>query len=220
LGYPLLQKFGLPATIFLSTAYVHSGDFLPFDRLQLIRSFKPEGPQSQPEDLASLPYKRIPLDSYLRRIRPLWDRVRRQLQEEHCDTLRPLRIEELGAFDPRLIELGAHTHTHAILRNETPQRREQELLLSVRNVREWTGGRVTLFSYPNGEQGDFDDTDKEILQSQGIIAAFSTVPGANSSDCDWMAMKRYSVGLWHSKSAFVSEVTGFRSGLRSLFAKR
>ena len=42
LASPVLERYGIPATIFLSTRWVEEGALFPFDRLRLLRLWKPE----------------------------------------------------------------------------------------------------------------------------------------------------------------------------------
>jgi len=219
LAYPLLQKYRLPATIFLATKYVEGGDLFPFHRLSLIRlaGYLDEGPVSG-SGKSLLEYKTNPLDSVLERTERCWQEVKSQLSKDQYETLRPLRIGELKQFDSGLVDFGAHTHTHCILRNETELRREHEISESLELVSHWLGSPTRLFSYPNGEPGDFNARDKEVLRSRGVEAAVSMLPGSNRSGSDLLELKRYGVGLHHDHDAFVCEVSGFSTALRSFAA--
>lgn len=221
LAHPLLQKYRLPATIFLATAYIESGSFFPFDRLRLIQCARREqkGPGDDAEN-SLLEYKSNPLDLVLKRADERWSKVRPQLSKAQYETLRPLRLEELQRFDGALIGFGTHTHTHCILRNETTPRRQSDISMSVQSLRRWSHNPVRLFSYPNGQRGDFDERDKQVLQSQGIEAAVTTICGANKPGCDLLELRRYPVGLYHETNEFIAEVTGFRSFLLSVLARR
>ncbi len=207
LAYPLLQNYGLPATIFVSTAYVESGEFFPFLRLRLIRLAGAA--------LGSLPdYKTNLLDHVLESTRDPWDKVRPNLSADQCRALRPLCVDEISRFDPEIIEFGAHGHTSCILGNEQPQRREYEISTSIELIRRWTNRPVTLFSFPNGALGDFGEQDKDVLRSLSVQAAVTGIPGTNRVGSDPLELKRYPVGIHHDCAAFVAEVTGFRSALK------
>jgi peptidoglycan/xylan/chitin deacetylase (PgdA/CDA1 family) len=209
LAYPVLAKYELPATIFLSSSYVESGGFFPFIKLKLIElSLGAEAARK-----ALLSYKSMPLDKVMNRADQWWPPVEAELTRDQLETLRPLTIDEAKAFNPELIELGGHSHTHCILRNESPSRRRQEIVTCTEAVARWTGRPVTLFSYPNGQRQDFDQTDKDILRAHGVNIAVSGIGGANGPDFDPLELRRYPVGLYHDRNRFRVEISGLRSAI-------
>ena len=207
LAYPLLHKYQMPATIFLSSAYMESGELFPFLQMQLIAL-------SGRDNNAGAPvYKSDPLDRVLEWIGSRWSTVNRNLTQDQLETLRPLTVKQVKAADTELIEFGAHSHTHCIFKNESRERREQEIRTSINKVAQWTGRTVRLFSYPNGEVGDFSETDKQWLRECGIEAATTGIPGTNGKHTDPLELKRYPVGLFHDAVGFRAEVTGFRTAV-------
>ena len=193
------------ATIFLSSAYVESGELYPFLKLQFLkRSGLANG---VPE------YKSEPLDAVSSWIDEWWPTVDKTLTDDQRRTLRPLTVDQVRTADPELIAFGAHTHTHCILENETQQRRQKEITLSLDKVMQWTGRPVELFSYPNGQRNDFGEVDKQILQARGVQAAVSGIRGANNHRSDLLELRRYPVGMYHDSAAFSAEVTGFRTAV-------
>jgi peptidoglycan/xylan/chitin deacetylase (PgdA/CDA1 family) len=205
LALPLLRKYRIPATIFLSTSYVESGDMYPFLKLKFVR-------EAAGEPVAD--YKSAPMDELLRRSAPWWPAACLRLTDQQRQTLRSMTIDEVRSCDMDLIEFGGHTHTHCILKNETPARRSEEIRTCLAKIREWTGRPSRLFSYPNGEVGDFDEGDKAVLRDEGIEVAVTGVPGANGSRSESLALRRYPIGLFHDKYGFRAEVTGFRSTVK------
>jgi peptidoglycan/xylan/chitin deacetylase (PgdA/CDA1 family) len=205
LAYRLLTQFQMRATVFLSSAYVESGELYPFIKLRLVHMYGGTGCENAPE------YKSRPLQEVADWLNERWPEVRGGLTEDQIRTLRPLTVREVQEADLDFIEFGGHTDTHCILRNETAERRKDEICCSIRKVMEWTGRPVRLFSYPNGERGDFAETDKQTLREKGIRAAVTGIAGANGSDADLLELKRFPVGLYHGSSGFRAEVTGFRS---------
>jgi peptidoglycan/xylan/chitin deacetylase (PgdA/CDA1 family) len=205
LACPLLVKYGLPATFFLSSAYMESGEFFPFLKLNLIRL------HGAPKSL--LDYKSNPIDRVTQEADRWWPMVRQRLSDSQLATLRPLSVDEVRRIDSPLIELGAHSHTHCILSNETAARRQHEIQISIGRVAQWTGRPVRLFSYPNGQRGDFGEIDKQALRAAGIAAAVSGIAGANGRRSDLLELRRYPVGIAHDNAGFCAEVTGFRTAL-------
>ena len=212
LAMPLLQKYSAPASIFLSTAYVESGDWYPFLKLKFLRLA---------DQSVSLPdYKTSPLDAVLASAAPLWPHVEARLTQAQRETLRPMTVGEVRAADPTIIEFGAHSHTHIIPRNETTERRRTEVRESVRKVAEWTGRTVRIYSYPNGEARDFGDIEKEALRNEGVTVAVSGIAGANRHQCDPLALRRYPLTLQHDEWRFRAEVAGLRTLMLSIIDGR
>jgi peptidoglycan/xylan/chitin deacetylase (PgdA/CDA1 family) len=204
---PLLEQYQVPASIFLSTSYVETGSFYPFLALKLLRLA---------DRKLSLPdYKSSPIDDVLNAIARHWPAVEGHLSTDQRETLRPLTIQEVRRTRSPLIDFGAHSHTHCIARNETQQRRDEEVRTSVFKVGEWIGRPVPTFSYPNGEAGDFGDIEKASLRAAGIEAAVTGISGANRRGCDPFELRRYPLTLHHDNSRFRAEVSGFRSALMS-----
>ncbi len=217
LAYPVLKKLGVPATVFLITQCIESGDFFIFDRPRFLDRHRAGG-----EDPAPLverfwqAYRRGPLETALAESTSWWDQVSTKISAEQRDSLRPLTVEEVKNFDPDLVEFGAHTHRHPILRNEPPDRRAWEIQTSIARVREWTGRPARFFAYPNGKTGEFDEFDKKVLGSQGIEAAFSTNTGFNRKGQDLFECRRIGVGLYHDADAFIAETSGLRQLLKMI----
>lgn len=209
LAQPLLARYRAPATIMLSSAYIESGGMYPFLQLQLIRQMAPQWQSS----LVS--YKDHPVDEVLASAAPAWREVQSRLTADQVSTLRPLTVKEVQSANPRILKFGAHTHSHCILRNESPARRAEEIRMSVERVETWTRSKSPLFSYPNGEPGDFSDTDKQILREAGVTAAVTGIGGLNSPDCDPLALRRLPVGLYHDPTGFQVELSGLRSAALS-----
>ena len=211
LAAPLLHRYGLPATVFVSTAHVESGQLFVSDLLRLIR-LSGLMPANHSHHFSRA--KKIPVDILLQHAAPYL--VNLQITPEQHDGLRPLRIDELTKLNDGLIALGTHTHHHCILANENLQRRRWEITKSIRALSEWTGQRVFAFAYPNGDDGDYDERDKEILREHSVSVAVSAQPGTNHSGCDLLELRRYPVGLYHKRHTFAAEITGLRTVVRRL----
>ena len=208
LAAPLLERYGMTATVFLSTAYVESGDWYPFLKFKLIRL--------RCRDAVLPDYKTSPLDFVREAAARYWPDVEVTLTAEERETLRPMTVEEVRSSGGHTITFGAHSHVHAIARNEDPERRRLEVRTSVQKVSEWIGKPVQTYSYPNGEKDDFGQPEKEAFRSSGVDTAVTGIGGANRWPCDPLELRRYPLTLHHDDARFRAEVTGFRHLLLSL----
>ncbi len=170
---------------FLSTRWVEEGALFPFDRLRLLRLWKPEPQPSIPR------HKKTAIQEVLNWLAAHWPACQGSLRPEQKSALRPMTWVQVRACNPARIRFGAHTHRHAILGNESRTDRRDEILNSVAMVREKTGSAEVAFCYPNGEPGDFDEEDKEIIRQQGCSCAVSNQAGSNGPDADLYALRRY-----------------------------
>jgi peptidoglycan/xylan/chitin deacetylase (PgdA/CDA1 family) len=74
-----------------------------------------------------------------------------------------------------LVEIGAHSQTHPILKNESEEKVILEIKDSIKELSEMLGKKVRSFAYPNGIPGlDFTEREIEILKKCDIKLAFST----------------------------------------------
>ncbi len=201
----------MPATIFLATAYMDSRELYPFDRVQLIDHLTRGDATADREAPSLRDYENAPLDDVRRRIDGWWRRWGRPPTADQITTLRPLRRDEIAGFSEGLVEFGAHTHSHCILRNETATRRRAEITEGIREVADLTGRTPTLFAYPNGKPRDFGEEDKQVLRDARIAAAVTTTPGANRRQRDPLELRRYCVGLLHTPQSFAAAITGVQT---------
>ena len=88
------------------------------------------------------------------------------------------------------IEFGAHTVSHPILSRTSDAALEREIMESKQRIEEMTNQKVSLFAYPNGERGDFDQRAIDCLKNNGFIAACSTIYGVNKGIEERFALKR------------------------------
>jgi peptidoglycan/xylan/chitin deacetylase (PgdA/CDA1 family) len=139
--------------------------------------------------LGSDPRKAIPLESPYSMLR-------------HSD------IREM--VDSGLIEIGAHTMSHAILSRLSEKERRAEISGSIAAVHELTGRSCRVFAYPNGTLQDFGSLDEVILQENRIVAAVSAVEGPNFHHTQPMRLRRYGLGAEDGLGLFQMTVHNLR----------
>ena len=172
-AYPILKKYSIPATIFITTGYIGSNNLLWWDRLSLIIKAM-RNTEIKWDDFSSALLTRK-LKNILsnkkalkRSLTPLTDYLK-SIGGDKRETI----IHELGktvlnseSFLPRQriflswqeikemsgngITFGSHSHTHAILTEIDGESLNRELSLSKELIRENMGVEVKGFSYPDG----------------------------------------------------------------------
>ena len=194
LAYPALRAHGLPATFFVATGFIDRPHVAWWDEISwCVRSSPCEGIDAG-EWLAS-PVRfgagdRTAAAQTL--VRRYWDlpEARTQLYLDWlAHACRTGRADPAAAASTWMtwemvrelraggMTLGAHTVDHPVLARLTPAGQALEIGASVARLREQLGEPISLFAYPVGARGTFDDTTRACLRDAGIAHAFSFYGG-------------------------------------------
>lgn len=205
-AFPILQKFGLPATIFLTTGGLDSRDPLWFEQLALaLKTTKQDfvdleidvprrfWTRTEAERLRSL-------DRIFALLRTLSDVERRRFLAEACQRLgfnshgerkdKMLTWDQVRLMHATRIDFGGHTVTHPFLSRLTSEQAIWEVSECKRRIEHELQARVDYFAYPNGREVDFGEWNKNLLREAGYRAAVSTIWGMNYASTDPMELRR------------------------------
>ena len=228
-AFPILQELGIPATIFLTTGLVDTDDTLWFCRLNRALAETGEGavawngyrfdlsgpgPKARAASMMKTTLKTFPHPQLLCELRSLVQRLGDDPDRpvEIGSPFRMLSRQAIASmFASGLIEFGAHSHSHAILRLLAPQARYNEIVRSVTAVSTLTGRACALFAYPNGQAQDYATEDITILQSCGVRICVTAMEGANESRTPMMELRRYGIGAHDSMEKFRQILDGGQS---------
>ncbi len=186
---PTLERYGIPATFFISTGGIDAATEFWWDELERI-VFEIDDPARlldwDDPLAASAAYSREALHLALyQRLQPLSpaDRqiamndlharagVQHQLRESH----RAMTTDELQtlAGNP-LFEIGAHTVTHPMLATQTPSLQFGEVRGSKQELERLLDRRITSFSYPYGGSGHYSTVTVDAVAKAGFERACTT----------------------------------------------
>ena len=153
---PVLEKYNIPATFFISTKPVEDGYFW----WTVAEKYK---------SLLPIKFKDLwTISENERRI------IIKNLVNGKSDEIKreAMTIEDIRRISKNdLVTIGSHTVHHGITTNCTDVELEYEINNSKRKLESWTGKEVKYFSYPNGY---FDGREKEILEKYGFELAATT----------------------------------------------
>ena len=173
---PILEKYHVPATIFVSTANLGTGREFWWDRLARLVS---------EEELVTI-RNRLRQMSPAERDAALDDIEKRAvISREALETDRALNTEELKKLaDSEFITIGGHTVNHNALMYQSLEEQKDEIEVSKQTIERIIGKEITTFSYPFGQRDTYSDETIEILRECGFQKAASTLPELAGSDVD------------------------------------
>jgi peptidoglycan/xylan/chitin deacetylase (PgdA/CDA1 family) len=127
-------------------------------------------------------------------------------------THRALTEDELRKLvEGDLVEVGAHTVTHAMLSAQNAGEQQGEIARSKRGLESILGRTVDGFSYPYGSRIDFTDETVSAVKRAGFGYACANYPGAAVGGDDAYRLSRYLVRDWDGE-AFERRLRGWIDG--------
>ena len=202
-AFPILRRFGLPATMFLSTGFLdHPGRMLWWDAVEAFFA-RPQATGFEDPALPAAFVREVRetargsspqrVESFIRgpmyRLSPR-DRDRFLVRLPRGQRPRPAmldwdQVRSLAASG--LVDFGAHCVTHPFLDEMAPQAALEEIAISKGRIEAETGRPVTSFAYPSGR---VPAAFREILPRAGIALAPTTRFGGNDASSDPLLLRR------------------------------
>ena len=205
-AYPILKKYAVPATVFLTAGNIERRETLWFDKV--LTAFEKTGVSSlhvpgtdisfsSLEDRKRRVSSACRLLSFLKRL-PNEDRL--TMVEEITERLdvrsvgrtshQLLNWEQVREMAENGISFGSHTMTHPILSTITSDEVREEIMESKQLIEDRIDRPVRFFAYPNGRVQDYSAEAPLILKDAGYEAALTTERGGNFTDSDPFGLKR------------------------------
>ena len=224
-AFPILQRYGVPATIFLTTGGLDTGELLWFETLaDAVRKTSKEF-----IDLEMDIPRRFWMRTQAERIDSngrIFGLLRTMANSERTFWL-PRILEDLGAgkeaarrndmlswdqvrlMSAKGIDFGGHTVTHPFLSKLTPAEAVWEVSECRRRIEEEVQKPAEFFAYPNGREEDIGAANKDVLRDAGYRAAVTTIWGMNDEFTDRMELKRG--GPWENRpSLFAAKLDWYQ----------
>jgi len=206
-AFPILQKYGVPATIFLTTSFIDQKDVPWNDKVTfalkhthlktLTFKYRDEEFCYPLGDIADRLNARDKILWLLRhvahedKLRLVYE-ITRSLSVTDFDYLwkSMLTWDQVREMHQRGIGLGAHTITHPILTRLPLDKAQHEIEGSKRAIEAAIGAPIQLFAYPAGTRADVSHAIKEVVRRSGFQGAVTTIFGFNSPETDPYALRR------------------------------
>ena len=203
---PVLERYGVPTTIFLTTGSLDTREPMWFEVLSLAVK-KASGPHIDIE--LDVPRRLLlrtlqerldannTIFAYLRTLADSERRLRladalRKLNAGPSDELRGrmLTWEQVRDMRVRGVDFGGHTVTHPFVSRLSREQAVWEVTECKRRIEEEVQSAADHFAYPNGREPDFGSWNKQIVAEAGYRAAVSTLWGTNFPGTDPMELRR------------------------------
>ena len=239
IAFPILEKYGVPATVFVATDFVDKNRPLWPDRLEFAAS---NAIGTAPIEL-DLGDDRVVLDLRdrtvaERHLRSVTAKLKRtpivlvgrfldqlesvlgislDLDKDCPDIYKPLSWDQINLMlQSGLVSVGNHTMSHPILSQCEPERIMDEIVDANRVIEARTGTPCRLFCYPNGKIADFNEHTKQVLKDLGISGAVTTERGFASRANDRYELPRFLASNNEGVDSFVAQISGMRVSMANL----
>lgn len=174
---PVIAKYNIPVTFFISTQPVENGGVFWWTYLSKYGKFLPH----QYDTLEKIS---VMNDSERRKlIADLENRFSKMIDRETLTTEDVISISKMPQ-----VRIGCHTVNHVIMPRCTEEELDFELMTSKQKLENWTGQKISLFAYPDGE---FGDREKEYVKKHGFELAASVENRFIHNNEDLFAIPRF-----------------------------
>ncbi|MCL4555095.1 MAG: polysaccharide deacetylase family protein [Actinobacteria bacterium] len=216
-AYPILRKYEVPASVFLTAGYVDSGQLFWWDQVHhaLMHSRQrrdtAELPSIYPAELrrcwvcgdwssaleltkfsenVARALTRLPNELRLAVVDDLLSRMDVELSDVAVQDV-PLSWAQVQEMASGGIDFGAHTLTHPWLGNIGTAQLEQEVMGAKALIEARLRRQVELFAYPGGS-GAQNPRVHGVLRKAKFLGAATNWPGSNTLKTDPMLLRRWS----------------------------
>ncbi|MCD6099142.1 MAG: polysaccharide deacetylase family protein [Candidatus Marinimicrobia bacterium] len=247
-AFPILKKYKIPATIFVTTNPIESRTPLWFERI----SNTIEKTSKEEIDLKCFELGRYAVKTesqkreatleIVKQVKEFKPEERSCLVNFICDELEDknkdnsiklknnniLSWEEIREMKEWGITIGSHALSHIILSKVPIDYARHEIFQSKKVLEEKLGEEISLFAYPNGSADDFNEKIIDLVREAGYICACALIKGINRKNDCVFALKRIEIDdeitrripLYFSMPVFAAEVAGLFDLLFLRFLRR
>jgi peptidoglycan/xylan/chitin deacetylase (PgdA/CDA1 family) len=226
-AFPVLRAYNIPATIFLVTSRMTNPSPLWWDEVAYYffhtRKSTAWLPLFGECNINSQEQRDQVCDALIQRLKRVphnWlPRIVEQVQQALCVDTMPRDTPHFVCWDQvrQLVAGGIscqpHTVTHPILSRISADDMRREIIESRDEVIRQTGKPAIAFTYPNGNEGDYNATAVDLVQEAGFSMAFSYTQGAMQIEHARrypLELPRLHVGMRDTFEIFAMRVTGSR----------
>jgi peptidoglycan/xylan/chitin deacetylase (PgdA/CDA1 family) len=205
IALPILEKFRLPATVFVATGYLDGGRMFNDAVVDAIarsplRELSLESMGLGNHVIECTEQKRVAITGIQEQLKYHPPAERAALVEElitqtKCGPLPSdimLTSQQVGELAQRGVEIGGHTVAHTILTTLDDANARRQILKGKQRLEGITGKSVTTFAYPNGRPNrDYRASHVALVRELGFEVAVSTAHGVANWHSDIHQLPRF-----------------------------
>ena len=205
--FPILKKYHVPATIFVSPAIITSGDNFWFQEVsdyneKIIKGILSEELNIPIEIIRNMNHLSVFKCLTISEIHRIISIYRAETKSQKRVSQNMSLTETIEVQESGLVTVGAHTLNHPILSNETDDISFHEITNSIKILQELLGINIKYFAYPNGVPNiDFGEREIAYLKKNNISMAFSSESKFLTISNDTYSLPR--MGLSYGNMPFI-----------------
>jgi len=200
---PILRKYAIPATVFVSTGFLNGGRMWNDTIIEVFRNFKGERLDLREINLGcysleTSTQRLAAIDSVIRSIKHLNPDIRAALVHEIEKRVTALPDDlmltnaQIQSLVHEGVSIGAHTVNHPILCAVSSEIAHREIQDSKSYLEELLQEKIEVFAYPNGRPGqDYNEEHRDMVEALGFKAAVSTHWGVSTTESDRFQLPRF-----------------------------
>ncbi|MCP4745247.1 MAG: polysaccharide deacetylase family protein [Desulfobacteraceae bacterium] len=212
-AYPILNKYKIPATIFLSTGFMDGAELFWPERIafQVMRTKKRTLENSifgslNFETISSRKESYLKIKEFIRGLHPYaipekLMELETLLEADCVDTdplyreWLPLRWDDITSMDTEgLVSMGGHTVNHTILRWLDENQASKEIVGCRTALDEHLSQKTAFWAYPNGTYQDFNEKHVNMLKENDFKVICTAETGYVCTQSDIGMLNRIGVG--------------------------
>jgi len=222
-AYPILRKYKIPATLFVTVDFVESVRTAWWDKMAFILkqtpldAFRLKGlgtftlrtKQDKRQTIEKLADKFTLMDEQALQV--VMDELARKLNVNgYQDQNYSLYInwKNLREMAENGIHIGSHTMSHPNLTRLDNSRLDHELKESRRFIEEQTLAPVKHFAYPYGHNDHINATVTAAVKHAGFSSACTTISGRAKNMDNLYKLKRMPIFYYNNMNTFIAKVVG------------